>query len=289
MMNLKRLKKLSILGWILMTLLSSNSFASDNILLRIRDFFADTFFQRGEVAENINDFTRAPSDEACNGVDPLAFSNREISLNEILEPPEESPPLTRGPSRGLLEFPTAIESAAVGPCESRHYNPDGNRVDQYIAPHTGCAFAAVLQEWNEACPGFDSACRLAWGDISHRTESYFNGHRSHTGGECIDMRPIRNTGGGPLTYRHHSYDRERTQQLINLLKEKGGTAVLFNDPQINGATDWAGHDNHIHVCFRNDVNVKDACRDLEPDYNRCPMLYNFLESDEVRSIRDSEF
>lgn len=252
-------------------------------------------FSRGDVTGGVNRFTDAPGTGNCLDVDPLAYnriererSDAERAIEELIDPPPEAPPLRRNTDgRRLLEFPTSIESAHVGACQSRHYSPDGGRVDQYIAPHTGCAFASVLQDWNEICPGTDSGCRLAWGDISHKTQVEFNGHKSHTGGECIDMRPIRKQGGGPLTYRHQMYDQEKTQQLINLLREKGGTAVLFNDPGISGATEWAGHDNHIHVCFRNDTKVRDTCEDYEPDYNRCPMLYNFLESDEVKRVREN--
>lgn len=95
------------------------------------------------------------------------------------------------------------------------------------------------------------------GNISKSDGSTFDGHTGHRDGANIDMRPVRADGKNlPISYGQPGYDREATQKLVDTLRATGGVeAVLFNDPEIKGATlDKPGrgepsriHDNHMHV------------------------------------------
>jgi RHS repeat-associated protein len=82
-------------------------------------------------------------------------------------------------------------------------------------------------------------------------------HESHKDGEDVDIRPIRtghgrqNSGSGPLTFGSPNYDREGTQRLINIiLFVAPASTIYFNDPNIQGAQYYRGHNNHIHVRFK---------------------------------------
>jgi hypothetical protein len=179
-------------------------------------------------------------------------------------------------NRGLIQMPLIGTNAAF--CGSNHYNPDSPKgVDAYAAPHTACALAALAQEWKKtACPG-GGGCRFSWGDISHKTRPRWNGHVSHTDGECIDIRPLNsgefsNTG---RTWRSPGYDRAKTREFLAMAKKMGATTVLFNDQQLRreGRSAYSsGHDNHIHLCFKNTTTVQATCNNLRVDPAVCPEL-----------------
>jgi hypothetical protein len=184
-------------------------------------------------------------------------------------------------NRGLLQFPIVGNR---GPCGSFNYNPRGGTPNPnhiYVNPLTACVFTSVLQDWKKnICPSHKSGCRIAFGHISHKSDPSFGGaHKTHTDGQCIDIRPMRegefeNAG---LTYGSGDYDRSKMKQLVKKLRAAGGTNIYFNDPQIRkengGAVRKAGgHDNHIHVCFKNNNATKNTCDNLTVDPNVCPEL-----------------
>lgn len=180
-------------------------------------------------------------------------------------------------SRGLIRMPVVGDSA--GFCGSNHYLPDPKGNDSFAAPHTACALVAFAQEWKKSnCPD-GSGCRLQWGDISHKTRARFNGHQSHTDGECIDLRPM-NTGefnNLGRTYRSKDYSRDKTKEMILLAQKLGATNIYFNDPKIRKDpamnTDYvSGHDNHVHLCFRKNDKVKQTCDNLKVSPILCPEL-----------------
>lgn len=179
-------------------------------------------------------------------------------------------------SRGLVQFPTRGSSARDAFCGSFHYNPDlaskGRAVDNYVNPHTACALMTLAQKWKkDVCPDNDNGCRLAWGDISHKTRPKFNGHKTHTNGECIDFRPFRKGGfkDSPLTYGSKGYDRNLTRKFINLVKSMGGQPIYFNDPKISCGR-AGGHHNHIHVCFpAKSAKVRNFCHSYQYDAETC--------------------
>lgn len=252
------------------------------------------------LADRIRDEGRRQGDIEAEIADN-ELDEEEIIITPILDDddPRRPPPLRR--ARGLLQFPTAIESDTLGACGSFHYAPDNGR-DVYSAPLTGCVFSSILQEWNrDHCTSSNQGCRLSFGNISHETIVNRNPslgwpHRTHTQGECIDIRPMRTgsfTNSG-LTFNSSDYDSEKTKDLIRLLIAAGGTNIHFNDPAIYRddpdigpfVTSVPGHHNHIHVCFRSTSDrAEQRCEQYQPDYNQCPMLQNYLESPEVRALR----
>lgn len=176
--------------------------------------------------------------------------------------------------RGLIQMPLIGRNA--GFCGTHHYLPDSpTGIDAYASPMTACAFTALAQEWRRTeCPR-RSGCTIAWGDISHKTRARFNGHVSHTEGNCIDIRPFRSANAGfqdaGLTYRDRGYDRAKTTRFIEMAKKMGATVVIFNDPKIR-ASRASGHHNHLHVCFGNNQTTRKVCDNLQINPSLCPEL-----------------
>jgi hypothetical protein len=184
-------------------------------------------------------------------------------------------------NRGLMEMPT---EGNAGFCGTHHYTPDRPPgVDTYTSPEAACSLVGLAQEWKKtACPDDNKGCRIAWGDISHRTKARFGGHSSeHTDGECIDIRPFntgafRDAGGRRPTNR--DYDREATTAFIKLAT-KYGASIRYSDPKIKKAKDqnviWGGsqHKDHMHVCFESkNRTVQNACNNLAVDPQVCSEL-----------------
>jgi hypothetical protein len=93
---------------------------------------------------------------------------------------------------------------------------------------------------------------LAIGHMSLEGGGPFPGHSpagDHTDGTGIDMRPIRKDGERlGVRWRDAVYDREQTQQLVNmLLEDKRTKRVVFGDPYIQGTIKYRGFDDHLHV------------------------------------------
>lgn len=215
-------------------------------------------------------------------------------------------------SRGLVQFPVKGSTGTIGPCGSVHYNPNTPRgEDVYANPLTACVFASVLQDWKKNhCPN-NSGCTMQFGDISDRDNPCWNKkmrggrcprgstHLSHTNGYCIDVRPLTKGGlnYGPVTYNSPNYDREATKKLIEFYISQGAdtSQLFFNDPKLiiegksvtvkkKGKTvktmvkliprsDREGiHNNHIHVCFKNNKKTNSVCSNLKVDQDVCPEL-----------------
>lgn len=181
--------------------------------------------------------------------------------------------------RGLIQMPLLGNRGNIGPCGSFHYNPDQPvGVDAYANPVTACAFTAFLQDWKKnECPDREGGCRIAWGNISHRTQiGYKRGvwpHRTHTDGHCIDVRPARSGAfaDSPMTWRQRGYDRETMKKMIAKMKDYGADTMYFND-RACGTAYASGHDNHLHVCFKPGPKTRAACDNLVIDPQTCPEL-----------------
>ena len=152
-----------------------------------------------------------------------------------------------------------------GPFGSFHYRADDTQnTDAYLKPTSHCALLQVLKKHSENCttPG----CSPQLGDMYH--DASWGSHDFHGSGECVDIRPFRksdNDNAG-LVYSSSSasrYDRTKTKDFIQLLKDAGARSIIFNDSEIPGITSDSGgvHNDHIHVCFgENRDKVKQACR-----------------------------
>lgn len=187
--------------------------------------------------------------------------------------------------RGLVQIPTKGGNGNIGPCGSFHPNADhyggGSKVtDNYANPLTACTFMAFMQEWKkrqDAKGGGEyreKGSRLQWGDISDRTRSYFSSHKTHTEGECVDIRPMRNTGfeNSAVTYSSGAFSRKLTREMLELAISMGGTPIYFNDPTLReeGLSSYSGgHHNHVHVCFHDNAKTRKTCDNYQYDPNIC--------------------
>jgi len=176
-------------------------------------------------------------------------------------------------NRGLVQIPTKGNLGNIGPCGTFHYSPDrgrgGELIDNWASPTSACAMMSVFQDWKRRCPSNQSGCRIAWGDISHKTDPGFGGtHRTHTQGHCWDIRPMRRGGFENSGLNYPQSDRKTTADFVRLLKSKGGSPIYYNDPQA-GASSMSGHSNHIHVCFHPNKKTKDVCNSFKYDPAIC--------------------
>lgn len=208
-------------------------------------------------------------------LNPDQRSNPFISeIRKMIKNPKYKPKGIRS-NRGLAQIPLIGKRGNIGPCGSHHYSPDKPiGVDAYANPLTACAFVSALQDWKKtACPDGDAGCTVSWGDISHKSLPEFSGHRTHTNGQCIDIRPMREGSfqDAPITYKSKDYDQKKMKEFVKFLRSKGGSNLYFNDTSM-GTTAIKGHYGHIHVCFKNNERTREACNNLQVDTNVCPEL-----------------
>ena len=227
-----------------------------------------------ETAQQIEKFVNQPPELAAGVPSPFTEFAKELQRTKRCPNPKQSDYKC---NRGLMQMPA---EGNAGFCGTHHYSPDRPPgVDTHAAPHTACSLVAVAQEWKKtACPNDNAGCKIAWGDISHATRPRFNGHKAHTNGECIDIRPF-NTGSfrdAGRTVTAKDYDRAKTAEFIKLAKKMGGTIMYSDRKLMNENKDlgiaWGGssHNNHMHICFGvSNPKVQSACKNLTVDPRVC--------------------
>jgi len=187
-------------------------------------------------------------------------------------------------SRGLVQLPTWGDRGAISFCGTRHYNAkgattrkdfDANKkpIDNYANPLTACSMMAIAQEWKDTkCKSSDSGCKIAWGDIAHKTltSPKWDHSNKHDVGNCVDIRPMQKGDfvDRNVRYGYSYYDRAKTREFIEFVKSKGAS-VIFNDPAIRGVSRARGHDNHLHVCFPNSRTVRATCENFKYNPSIC--------------------
>lgn len=229
------------------------------------------------AAAEINQFVQNNPEQAAGIPSPFTNFAKELQRSKKCPNPKQSDYKC---NRGLMQMPT---EGNAGFCGSHHYSPDRPPgVDTHAAPHTACSLVALAQEWKKtSCPNDNAGCRIAWGDISHSTRAIFNGHREHTSGQCIDIRPF-NTGSfrdAGRTTGARDYDRAKTAEFLKLAKKLGGN-IMYSDRKLMNENkdlriEWGGsaHNNHMHVCFEFSNNtVQQACNNLTVDPKVCSEL-----------------
>ena len=233
--------------------------------------------QTAVVAAEINEFVQRNPEQAAGIPNPFSNFAKELQRTKKCPNPKQSDYKC---NRGLVQMP-ADDNA--GFCGSHHYTPDRPPgIDTYAAPHTACSLVGLAQEWKKtACPNDNNGCRIAWGDISHGTKALFNGHREHTNGECIDIRPF-NTGSfrdAGRTVTSGDYDRAKTAEFLKMAKRMGADIRYSDRKLMNENKDlgiaWGGssHANHMHVCFKaSNAKVQQACNNLTVDPKVCSEL-----------------
>jgi murein endopeptidase len=90
------------------------------------------------------------------------------------------------------------------------------------------------------------------GHISFANGARMPPHQSHRRGIDVDIRPQRTDGArAPVNISLAAYDRAKTRQVVaELRRDENLALILFNDRQIEGVRYWDGHDNHLHVRFK---------------------------------------
>jgi hypothetical protein len=90
------------------------------------------------------------------------------------------------------------------------------------------------------------------GDISFMHGGRMPPHESHRRGVDVDLRLQRTDGAHVgVTIHDKEYSRDNTRKVVEVvLAQPSTTLVLNNDSQIKGVRPWPGHDNHIHVRFK---------------------------------------
>lgn len=93
---------------------------------------------------------------------------------------------------------------------------------------------------------------IAIGDISLEKGGKMPKHGSHKLGVDVDIRPLRlDRKRDPVTCKDKQYDREATRKLVAILKKDSNLKkILFNDSKLTGVEFYPGHENHLHVRFK---------------------------------------
>ncbi|MEI6064630.1 MAG: penicillin-insensitive murein endopeptidase [Pseudanabaena sp. ELA748] len=164
------------------------------------------------------------------------------------------------------------------------YGPDHKRFGR---PEVLKAITSVAEEWAKRYP---SGPRLGVGNLSLEQGGEMPPHTSHQDGVDVDFAPIASTNAEiGLTWTAPEYSRDRTQELVNLLKANPHAQVkliLFNDPDVQDVEPWAGHDNHLHVRFiASDVSViaSDQSSDAQGSLR---LVAPNMKGDRVQKLQD---
>ena len=127
------------------------------------------------------------------------------------------------------------------------YGPEQKR---YGLPEVVRAIARISEQWQQTYP---QGPRIGVGNISLQGGGVMPPHKSHQKGIDIDLRLVASTAREiGMTWRSPEYSRERTQALVNLIRNNSGLnvrTILFNDPNVKGVAPWEGHEDHLHVSF----------------------------------------
>ena len=147
------------------------------------------------------------------------------------------------------------------------------------------ALKHVCSQWANAFP---NGPRIGIGNISLAEGGPMPPHSSHQQGVDVDLAPIASTEEEiPLTWDHPKYSRQRTQQLVDLLRNNpilDIRAILFNDPDITGVEPWQGHDNHLHVSFfPSGINPESHSSDQQGDLR---LVVPNMEGARVRKLQE---
>jgi len=140
----------------------------------------------------------------------------------------------------LVPIPIVENALRIGDVTGKHLQKD--LVDLLL----NIANKIKEEKWTQ--PLTITAGTLKWGGL-------YPPHFTHRRGGTFDFRPMSidglptwcNTDGKFAP----NYDREKTLELIKILKKSGATEIIFNDPEgfKFGAKSLNGHHNHLHVSW----------------------------------------
>jgi len=194
----------------------------------------------------------------------------DIGLTE--EEIEQSSWGTRGSFEQMLASGSGFE--CYGPLEKR-----------YGRSEVVQAIKHVCTEWAKAFP---NRPRIGVGNMSFARGGLMPPHVSHQQGTDVDLAPIASTEEEiALTWDHPKYSRQRTQQLVDMIRNNpivNVRTILFNDPNVTGVEPWEGHDNHLHVSFfPSGINPVASSSDQQGDLR---LVVPNMEGARVRKLQE---
>lgn len=145
----------------------------------------------------------------------------------------------------------AYPDMGAGFCDQ---NPDGNG-------NANWATAAAVAQLEQAARTFAGTGQgqVPLGDAGFEHGGTIPGHSSHAVGMDIDIWPIRTDNAqctaGRITWQSATYDRAATRSLLQAIRAAAPghvRLVFFNDPVLIDeglTTQYANHDNHLHVRY----------------------------------------
>jgi hypothetical protein len=156
---------------------------------------------------------------------------------------------------------------ARGPADTwLHFTgSDPPRSDIWGTPEALIALVQLAADWRAHCTALPEvapeSCPLQIGDMAYYDDRRPDplGHKDHFAGNCVDLRLFRDDGSRYEAWwnrpddrpgRGTAYSATLTAAFIELaLARPDVDRVLFNDPDVPGATPARGHDDHLHLCF----------------------------------------
>ncbi|WP_019066866.1 penicillin-insensitive murein endopeptidase [Streptomyces hokutonensis] len=154
----------------------------------------------------------------------------------------------------LLRTAAGVAGDPAISCQLPAYGPGfrvpGRPTHRFGRPEAVRALMAVAAAWHRAHP---QGPVLDIRDLGRRGGGPLPGRTSHRLGLEADLYPVKSGHRqGPTHWRHASYSRSLTQELVDLLRNNGVLpvrAIFFNDPEVHGVQPLENHDNHLHVRF----------------------------------------
>lgn len=136
------------------------------------------------------------------------------------------------------------------PASGTGYECYGPVEKRFARSKTVEAIVYIAIMWSKQYP---DGPRIGVGNLSYQGGGPMPPHKSHQKGVDVDFAPIASTNEEiPLTWRSPKYSSDRTQQLVDFIRDNPVAKVrtiFFNDPEVTGVEPWSGHDNHLHVSF----------------------------------------
>lgn len=131
----------------------------------------------------------------------------------------------------------------------------GNAADYYCYANQDRRWgtpSTIQSVRNLAAALFRNGIVIGIGELSFANGGRMPPHASHRRGIDVDIRPQRtDSARAPVNIRDPAYDRDRTRLVVQQLRRDENLAlILFNDNKIEGVRFWEGHENHLHVRFK---------------------------------------
>lgn len=130
---------------------------------------------------------------------------------------------------------------------------DGDGYYLYCGPdRTWGTPKTIISIKNLAATLKPAGIEIGVGHISFANGARMPPHKSHRRGIDVDFRPQRKDGvRTAVSISSADYDHEKTLKVVDqLLLDENLSFILFNDSKIDGVRFATGHDNHLHVRFK---------------------------------------